>query len=126
LSRLKLRLNSAPLLLLSSNVEGDNAVLTVDGQPRRGFPRLVRRIVPCEIRELLWQATQPGTMPRASTASLLLLRLPIILTECRTARILVAPGLGYAAAQARRAPLIGGAPHGVQGSGRPTANLHPP
>ena len=30
LSRLKLRLNSAPWLLLSSNVEEDNAVLTVD------------------------------------------------------------------------------------------------
>jgi glycogen debranching enzyme len=30
LSRLELRLNSAPLLLLSSNVEEDNAVLTVD------------------------------------------------------------------------------------------------
>ncbi len=30
LSRLQLRLKSAPLLLLSSNVEEDNAVLTVD------------------------------------------------------------------------------------------------
>src|SRR6266850_571137 len=65
--------------------------------------QVVRRMGPCEIRELLWQVTQPGTVPRASTASLLLLRLPIILPECRTAGILVAPGLGYAAAQARRA-----------------------
>jgi len=30
LSRLELRLNSTPLLLRSSNVEEDNAVLTVD------------------------------------------------------------------------------------------------
>jgi hypothetical protein len=29
-AQLELRLNSAPLLLLSSNVEEDNAVLTVD------------------------------------------------------------------------------------------------
>jgi glycogen debranching enzyme len=41
LSRLQLRLNTAPLLLLSSNVQEDNSVLTVDlanpGMPSRGL-----------------------------------------------------------------------------------------
>jgi hypothetical protein len=38
LSRLELRLNSTPLLLLSSNVEEDNAVLTVDLDNPAWFP----------------------------------------------------------------------------------------
>ena len=52
LSQLELRLNGAPLLLLSSNVQEDNAVLTVDlANPElisRDGVALARRTDPCE------------------------------------------------------------------------------
>ena len=57
LSRLELRLNGAPLLLLSSNVQEDNAVLSVDlanpGMPSRG---LRGELIHVNRLKLIWNA----------------------------------------------------------------------
>jgi len=78
LSRIELRLNSAPLLLLSSNVEDDNAVLTVDldnpGMVSRG---LRGELVHVKLGKFSGTRPNQEAVPRGSTASLLLLPFPL-------------------------------------------------
>jgi glycogen debranching enzyme len=60
LSRLELRLNDAPLLLLSSNVQEDNVVLTVDlanpGLSRAGRIALRGELIHINRRKYIWQS----------------------------------------------------------------------
>jgi glycogen debranching enzyme len=60
LSRLELRLNRAPLLLLSSNVQEDNAVLTVDlanpGLGLHGGPLLHGELIHVNRLKYIWES----------------------------------------------------------------------
>ena len=58
LSRLELRLNKAPLLLLSSNVQEDNAILRVDlANPGMASRRLHAELIHVNRLKFIWNAT---------------------------------------------------------------------